>query len=234
MYKTTTLGSLVYNANIKVMEQALKNYWQFKAIDVIKTQKNFPPQQKNTIINEIIVGSNLKDIVNSTHLSSFNIIKDFDTLVNEILKVLDNAREEVYLASRYYHPYISAKIFDKFSTDHLSLHILDGNAGNVSLENRLNAILRTPPNRQTYEMVSRLIKSPNFELFNLPSLPISFLVVDGNQVIYETINYANPQQFTVAISNYDDTYSATRFIKYFNLLVKDSSRPKILKMARDI
>ncbi len=167
MYKTTTLGSLVYNANIKMMEQALKNHWQFKAIDVIKTQNNFPPQQKDTIINEIIKGSNLKDIVTSTHLSSFNIIKDFDSLVNEILKVLDNAREEVYLASRYHHPYVSAKIFDKFSTDHLSLHILDGNAGNVSLENRVNAILRSP-NRQAYEMVSRLIKSSSLNYLTCP------------------------------------------------------------------
>jgi hypothetical protein len=45
-------------------------------------------------------------------------------------------------------------------------------------------------------------------------------VVDGNQVIRETVNYANPQQVTIAIANYDDRYLAQPFIEYFKLLAR--------------
>src|SRR5919109_1367389 len=35
-YRTTTLGSLVYHSHIKTLEEALANYWQLKAIDIVK------------------------------------------------------------------------------------------------------------------------------------------------------------------------------------------------------
>jgi hypothetical protein len=47
-----------------------------------------------------------------------------------------------------------------------------------------------------------MIRSPRFELFRLEALPTSFLIVDGRQVLYETISYANPEEFTIAIANY--------------------------------
>src|ERR687885_1791528 len=68
-YRTTTLGSLIYNGHIKTIENALTNFWQLKAIDVLKTRNDFPSNQKQTVIDEIIRGSNLKDIINLTHLS---------------------------------------------------------------------------------------------------------------------------------------------------------------------
>jgi hypothetical protein len=232
-YKTTTFGSLIYNSTVKTIDKALINYWELKAIDVMKTQNEFPGKEKDRIINEIISNSDLKDIVNSTHLSSFNIIKDFDSLVIEILKVLENAKEEVYFASRYHQPHVSSKVFDKFGKDGVKLHIIDGNPDSISAENRINAILRTPPNRDTFEMITKMVKSSRFELFRLPNLPVSFLVIDGHQVIYETVNYLNPEQFTLAIANYDDHYLAQQWIHYFKLLAKDAARPKILEIGRN-
>ena len=60
MYRTTTLGSIIYNGHIKTMEQTLSNYWELKAIDILKTNPNFPPVQKDAIINQfesILIGS---------------------------------------------------------------------------------------------------------------------------------------------------------------------------------
>jgi hypothetical protein len=53
------------------------------------------------------------------------------------------------------------------------------------------------------------------------------MVVDGIQVVYDTVNFINPEQFTIAISKYDDTYMAQRFIEYFRILSKDATTPKI-------
>lgn len=231
-YRTTTLGSLIYNGHIKTLQDALLNFWQLKAIDLLKARKDFPLHQKETVVDEIIRGSNLKDIVNSTHLSGFAVIKDFNSLIIETIKLMENAQKEVYFASRYHDPHVASKTFEKFAKG-VTLHILDGNPEPISVENRLNAILRTPPNRETFELINNMIKSSRFDLKKATTLPASFLVVDGIQVIYETINYANPEQFTVALAHYDDSYLGQQFIKYFELLSKDSLAPKLLQRVRE-
>jgi hypothetical protein len=112
------------------------------------------------------------------------------------------------------------------------MHILDGNPGAITLENRINAVIRSPPDRKTYETVQGMIRSPRFELFKLETLPTSFLVVDGKQVLYETVSYENPEEFIIAIANYDDNYLAEKYIKYFNLLKHNAITPMIIQTAR--
>jgi hypothetical protein len=243
-YRTTTLGSLVYNGHVKTLEDALTNFWQLKAIDILKTRQDFPADRKESIIDEIVKGSSLKNFINSTHLTGFAIIKDFNRLVIEVIRMFEDAKKEIYFASRYHDPHVSKKMFDKIEKG-VAVHFLDGNPPQISVESRLNAILRTPPNEETYKEVNRLIRSHYFELKSLEPATIanngsntlipkfnSFLVIDGNQVIYENINYGNPEEFTVAIARYDDPYLAEQFISYWKLLSKDAVVPKLLETVR--
>ena len=55
------------------------------------------------------------------------------------------------------------------------------------------------------------------------------MVVDGVQVVYDIVNFINPEQFSTAISTYDDAYLAHRFIEYFKLLSKDATAPKLME-----
>jgi predicted transcriptional regulator len=230
VYKLTTFGTIVYD-HLKTMEKIVPNYWQIKSIDVLKSRQDFPPEQKEKIMNEYIETSKLKDVINTTHLTSFSVVNQFDDRIVEVLKVLDNAEREVYFATRYYDPHVSAKIFEKF-TKGVTIHILDGNPEQISVESRLAAIIRTPPNRETAEMVKKITRSSRFDLKRLPELPLSFMVVDGIQVVYDTVNFINPEQFTIAISKYDDTYTANQFIDYFKTLSKDATTPKLLEEMR--
>lgn len=242
-YRTTSLGSLVYNGHVKTLEDALTNFWQLKAIDILKTREDFPADRKEAIIDEIVKGSNLKNFINSTHLTGFSIIKDFNRLVIEVIRMLEDAKKEVYFASRYHDPHVSKKMFDKIEKG-VTVHLLDGNPHQINVESRLNAVLRTPPSEETYKTINRIIRSQFFELKSLEPAAItsngnsvipkfnSFLVIDGNQVLYENINYANPEEFSVAIARYDDTYLAEQFINYWKLLSKDAVVPKILETTR--
>ena len=230
-YKLTSFGSIVYENHVKTMDKIIPNYWQIKCFDILKNRNDFPVEQKEKIINEYIETTGLKDVINTTHLSSFSVVKRFDDLIVEILKVLDNAEKEVYFATCYYDPHVSSKVFEKIGKG-VTIHILDGNPEQITVESRLAAIIRTPPNRETAEMVKKIIKSPRFDLKRLPNLPQSFMVVDGIQVVYDTVNFINPEQFTIAISRYDDAYMAQRFIEYFKLLSKDATTPKLLEEMR--
>ncbi len=231
IYKLTTFGSIVYENNLKTMDKIVPNYWQIKSIDVLKSRNDFPPEQKEMIMNEYIKTTIMNDVINTTHLASFSIVKQFDDLIVEVLKVMDNAEKEIYFATRYHDPHVSSKVFEKFSKG-VTIHILDGNPEQISVESRLAAIIRTPPNRETAEMVKKITKSSRFDLKRLPELPLSFMVVDGIQVVYDTVNFINPEQFTIAISKYDDAYTAQRFIEYFKLLSKDATTPKLLEEMR--
>jgi predicted transcriptional regulator len=227
-YRTTTFGSLIYNSQIKTLEEILANYWNLKAVDVLKSRQDFPSHQKDKVIEEIIQNTGLKGIVNGTHLSGFSIIKDYNKLVLEVTRLLASAEKEVYLATRYHDPHFSKLMFHKIANEGIVMHMLDGLPGQISVENRLNAILRVPPNRETFEMVNKIIKSKRFEL-RKAKLSASFMVVDGTTVCYETTDYINPEQFTLAITHHDDPYLAERLISYYRTLVKDAEAPQFVE-----
>jgi hypothetical protein len=231
VYRTTTFGSIVFNSHIKTLEEVLANYWNLKAVDVLRSRPDFPLQQKEKVIDEIIQNSSLKGIVNNTHLSGFSVIKDFNRLVMEVLKLLEGAQHEVYLATRYHDPHFANMMLKKVSGG-LTMHMLDGNPEQISVESRLNAVMRTPPNRETAEMVDKLVKSGRLDL-RRGQVTASFMVVDGTTVCYETTGYTNPEQFTLAISHYDDQYLANRFISLYSILAKDATPSQILAQVRE-
>ena len=226
LYKTTTFGSLVYNGHIKMLEDVLANYWNLKAVDVLKSRQDFPLHEKEKVIEEIIQNSTLKGVVNGTHLSGFSVIKGYDKLVIEVTKLMESAQHEVYLATRYHDPHFSKLMFHKIANEGIKMHLLDGLPDQISVENRLNAILRVPPNREIYEMVNRIIKSGRLEL-RKAKVSASFIVVDQMRVCYEATDYVNPEQFTLAISQYDEPYLAQRFISYYQTLIKDARAPQL-------
>ena len=233
MYRTTSLGSIIYNGHIETMEQALSNYWELKAIDILKTNPNFPPIQKDAIINQLVQSNDsLNRMLNSTYLSSFSVIKDFNRLIIEVMRVLDNAQKNVYFASRYYDSHVSRKLFETFSKG-IELHIIDSTPEQISLEKRINAIVRKAPNQDTFKMIDKMIRAPSnkFELLRVSDLPVSFIVVDELQVVYETVNHTNPQQFTSALACYDDAYLAQQFIRYFKILSEKAHLPQIIQTA---
>ena len=231
VYRTTTFGSLVYNGHIRTMEEILANYWNLKAVDVLKSRHDFPLQQREKVIEEIIQNCNLKGMVNGTHLSGFSVIKDYNRLVVEVTKLLEGAQKEVYLATRYHDPHFSKLLFAKVASG-VTLHMLDGLPDQICVENRLNAVLRTPPNKETFDMVNSIVRSSKFDL-KRTTLPASFMVVDCTAVCYETTNYSSPEQFTLAISQYDDPYLAQRFISHYDTLAKTATIPQLLVSVRE-
>jgi len=229
-YRTTTFGSLLFNGHIKTMEEILPNYWNLKAVDLLKSRQDFPLQQKEKVIEEILKNTSLRNIINGTHLSGFSVIKDYNRLIIEVIRLMESAQHEVYLASRYHDPHFAKLLFKKVA-DGVTVHLLDGNPDQISVESRLNAVLRTPPDRETYETVNKIVKSGKLDL-RKGTVTASFMIVDGTSVCYETTNYANPEQFTLAISHYDDPYLANRFISYYEMMTKEALPSQLLASIR--
>ena len=58
------------------------------------------------------------------------------------------------------------------------------------------------------------------------------MVVDGNQVVYDTENFINPEQFTIAISKYYDAYMAQWLIEYHEVLSFNAITAELLTQKR--
>ena len=143
IYKLTSFGSIVYENHLKTMNKIIPNYWQIKSFDILKSRNDFPVEQKEKIINEYIETTGLNGVINTTQLSSFSVANRFDDLIVEVLKVLDNAKKEVYFATRYHDPHISTKVFEKIG-EGVTIHILDGNPEQITVGSRLAAIIQNP------------------------------------------------------------------------------------------
>ncbi len=86
IYKLTTFGSIAYENHLKTMEKIVPNYWHIKSLDILKSRDDFPVEQKEKIINEYIETTGLKGVINTTHLTSFTVVKQFDDLIVEVLR----------------------------------------------------------------------------------------------------------------------------------------------------
>jgi len=140
------------------MDKVAPNYSQIKSFDVLRTRNDIPIELKEKIIHEYLTTSDLNGILNNSHLTSFTAAKKFNGLIVEVLKVLDIAEKEIYFATGYHDPYVSTKVFEKYGRGD-TINILDGNPDQITVGSRLAAIIRTPPNRETAELVKKIVKS---------------------------------------------------------------------------
>jgi hypothetical protein len=70
MYRTTSLGALVYNTNFRTLEKILDGFWHLQAVDVLKGRSDLPGTEKDNLIKELMEVSELDQITNDTHLSA--------------------------------------------------------------------------------------------------------------------------------------------------------------------
>jgi hypothetical protein len=103
-------GSLVYANHLKMMEKVIPNFWYIKSIDVLRNKNDVPADEKENILQEYVGAPTLNGIISTTQLTSFSVVKRFESLVPEVFKVLDNAEKEVYFATRYHDPHVSSKL----------------------------------------------------------------------------------------------------------------------------
>jgi hypothetical protein len=73
--------------------------------------------------------------------------------------------------------------------------------------------------------------SGNFDL-RQGDIEASFMVVDGRTVCFEIANFANPEEFTLAMTHYNDEDLARQLIDHFNIIAKNAQVPEIIVKAR--
>src|ERR671919_1523525 len=62
MYRTTSLGALVYNSNFRTLEKILDGFWHLHAIDVLKGRSDLPGTEKDIMIKQLLEVTELNQV----------------------------------------------------------------------------------------------------------------------------------------------------------------------------
>lgn len=220
LYKHTYLGSIVNNMQIKPLEESLTDYWNLLAVDELRRSKDIPQKEQEKITRSILNETRLKKYFAQDLSQPTKIIYTYEELVDSVLRLIESARTEIFLASRYYEPSVGLRLIGKFG-EGVSLNLLDDNPSGTSLVSRLQAALDDPA---THSLAKAMLESPKVRV-SRRVLEYSFIVVDGEYCEIEIVNPLTPQEFNLALGFKDEELSR-RMIGFFEKLLTSEKRIK--------
>ncbi len=145
-------------------------------------------------------------------------LTSYGELVEGFLDMLESAKEEAYVASRYYEPLIGSKLVEKFAVG-TKLHILDGNPSGISLSERIRQVARV--STRSKELLTKFLESPNVTL-ETAELEFSLAVMDRKNCGFEVTDPRNQNEFNYAIQ-FTDEKMATTLIETFHKIQLDAN-----------
>lgn len=173
-YKLTELGEKIYN-----LTTLLKN----------TTQKSggVNPQNLNVSEGPFLAGGINKFLENLEKKRSKTVLlKNYETLVKELVKQIKATREEFYLASRYTDHRVLRALLN--IDEEITVKGICSATGVKSAIERLKAI-------DKLSAFERLLKFANHNARSCPKLPYSFALRDQKYVGLEIPNPSQPDQF---------------------------------------
>ncbi len=199
-YRHTTLGSIVNDLQLRPLEEGLTEYWNFQAIDEIKKSETIPEHERVKIVQSLLNATAIKkyydeNIIGQQQLAAaVKVIQTYDELVESVFKLIQSARKEIFLASRYYDPNVSRLLMSKFN-EGVTLHLIDDNPSGTTLVTRLQAALDNPA---IQSVAKAILESPRVRIGE-SALEYSFIVIDGEHCQFEIVNRLTPGEFNFAI-----------------------------------
>ena len=205
-YRLTSLGLTVANILVKSLEESLANYWKLVAIDELTQSKSIPQKELEKVTRSLLVGTGLGGHLTDGKRQATKIIATYEDLVKEVSRLIESAKTEIHIASRYYEPEVSKRLIEKFGKG-VILNILDGNPSGTSLVSRLRAA-STAGDPATQAVVKAVLESPKVRIRSLP-MEYSFIVIDRRFCGFEVVSPLNPHEFKLAVEFEEDELAQT-------------------------
>ncbi|KXA91112.1 hypothetical protein AKJ63_01880 [candidate division MSBL1 archaeon SCGC-AAA259D18] len=145
---------------------------------------------------------------------SETLIKRYDALVEKTLKLLEDAKSEVLLASRYIDYRVTKNILKLDSS--VTLKIIGREFSSIEGINFFRALTSPEKLKQALKLAqdhTRIVKR----------LPYTFVIRDQEFAIVEVVNHLSPNDFFLAITLEDEQICA-ELVKYFENLFEMSDR----------
>jgi hypothetical protein len=71
-YNLSAFGRIIYNISLATTENAVHNYWKFKAIDSVEMSYDLPTEQQKNLVDSLIDNQEFRDILYSDDMAAAN------------------------------------------------------------------------------------------------------------------------------------------------------------------
>ncbi|MDA4131235.1 MAG: hypothetical protein OK457_10730, partial [Thaumarchaeota archaeon] len=221
-YKHTPLGSMIFENQVKSLEQILVRKKSVEAISQIK--KNADVVSANAIdpsLSQEFIG----DLEESTGVANLQPTKFFGTwtgLSSHVALKIEMMKSEFYVASRYVD-FRTAESALRAAKRGCKVNLLHSNRNGLSTKLQLMGNLMAHP--KALSVFKELTTNPNIMLGEA-SIPYSFLVIDNSDVGIEIVNPEDPYSFFFGLE-FENSDLAAKLISHFVEISKRAERDTI-------
>jgi len=227
-YGLTFLGKIMQEVLYRKLEKTLENKDRIALIDKLNKARSLTEEERKQITSVI---STKDEIVGYSDffgvIKPVNVILTWDEMVNTAKKLIIDAQEEIYLATRYTEMQIMEDVLKSIDRG-VKFHALDSDKAN--LYERIQVLRLFLAHPKIIKLFYKALNSPNLEV-KYANIPFSFFVIDKKKAGFEIVDHRT-QEFLFAIILEDEIISE-RLIELFNQIFEVSQINSLKEILRE-
>ena len=227
MYKHTLLGTVCYKLGLGLHDTLLQGN-RLKLANSLLSSQLMSAEEKRNVLYAISKKDRQGTFSIMDVLDDVKTITDYDVFIDEVVKMLDEAKESAYVATNK----IDLRVSDS------TLRIIDREVKLffLSVEMRFSEnveVLRILMNPTSTRMIRRLLTSRELNIRVRKNLAYCFVVMDGKKGILE-LPHPLSQDFYIAFK-FKNAYLGKKLIEVFNSLYEESKEdPRIAFIKKSL
>jgi hypothetical protein len=217
-YRHTSLGTMVFENQVKNLEQILVGRYDADA----RNTSNGP---LHTGHDGKLSAELIENLETSTGVANLKPVKFFDTwneLSMHVAIKIETMKKELFVATRYVD-FRTADSALRVAQRGCKVNILHSNRNGLSTKLQLMGNLMTHP--KALSVFKELTTNPNVVLREA-TIPFSFLVIDEKNVGIEIVNPEDPYSFFFGLE-FDNEDLARKLISHFSEISRNAERDSI-------
>ena len=224
-YKQTALGKMIFDSQVKSLEQILVKRKNLEAISEMKRRAgNEPGKDTSSMLSQEFLG----DLEESTGVANLQPTRFFGTwneLSSYVAVRIDTLKSELYSATRYVD-FRTADSALNAAKRGCKIHLLHSNRNGLSTKLQLMGNLMAHP--KALSVFKELSSNPNI-LVAEATVPYSFLVVDSSEVGIEIVNPEDPYSFFFGLV-FANADLGAKLISHYDEISKHAERDTIAEI----
>ncbi len=223
-YKQTALGKMIFDSQVKSLEQILVKRKNLEAISEIKRTAGNELKDPSSVLSQEFLG----DLEESTGVANLQPTKFFGTwndLSSYVAVRIDTMKSELYSATRYVD-FRTADSALNAAKRGCKIHLLHSNRNGLSTKLQLMGNLMAHP--KALSVFKELSSNPNIIVAEA-TVPYSFLVMDNSEVGIEIVNPEDPYSFFFGLT-FVNADLAVKLILHYDEISKHAERDTIAEI----
>ncbi|MGI0046773.1 MAG: hypothetical protein ACREBB_06250 [Nitrosotalea sp.] len=231
-YTHTALGDIIYNKHILGLLHSVKISKELEMIDLLKKSSKFKSEEITTFVSKLNPEMNLAHDPASDMLHSFVATTEFDSMVRKVTEMIELAKQEIILVTRFQNELIINAILKKAEKGIQIKIISDVSMVENYFKSEKDKIRVVDKNsKELINVVSNPFYPSKIER-RYSKTPYCMLIVDQKQIGVEIVDNYKPNTFKMAIFGTDASFSSQMKNEFENMWESAVVNPPQIKQLQ--